>query len=46
MRIDPLRVRQIADAMIREAILRLGQGEVRVELRYRRITAGGIDAWL
>jgi CheY-like chemotaxis protein len=46
MRVDPHRMRQIADAMIREAIGRLEHGEVRVELRYRRITAGGIDGWL
>jgi len=46
VRVDPHRVRQIADAMIRDAVLRLEHGEVRVEVRYRRITAGGIDGWL
>jgi two-component system, NarL family, sensor histidine kinase EvgS len=46
VRVDPQRLRQIADALIGDAFGRIEHGEVRLELRYRRAEAGGSEGLL
>ena len=46
VRVDPQRLRQIADALIGDAFGRIERGEVRLELRYRRAEGGGKEGWL
>ncbi len=46
MVVDPSRLRQVADALVRDAIARTEGGEVRVELRWEREAAGSAQGWL
>jgi two-component system, NarL family, sensor histidine kinase EvgS len=44
--VDPLRLRQLVGQLVRNALAHTSQGEVRIELRYRRAVAGGEDGWV
>lgn len=46
MVVDPSRLRQVADPLVRDAIARTRDGEVRVELRWERESAGSEQGWL
>ena len=46
MVVDPSRLRQVADALVRDAIARTRDGEVGVELRREREAAGSEQGWL
>lgn len=46
MHVDPARLRQVADALVRDAIARVDRGDVRVELRWEREAAGSEAGWL